>query len=184
MPDEDGIVPLMGSNCGFADDALYRFRHFMEVVWGSDTLTQNMNFLQSCLEIDLEKYLTNNFWKDHCSRYKKKPIYWLFSSKKGAFQVLVYMHRMNRFSGQKIRDNYLLKHLNWLNNQILQLASRESLLDRTEAKRLDYLRIALNECEEYDLHLKAMADQQIEFDLDDGVSVNYEKFKPVVADIK
>lgn len=186
LPDEDGIIPLMGSNCGFSDDAVHRMRHFIEVVWGSETLTQNINFLQSCLDMDLEKYLVTqgNFWKDNCSRYKKKPIYWLFSSKKGAFQVLVYMHRMNRFTVQKIRDNYLLRHLQWLSNQVAQLQSRASQLNRNEAKRLDYLRAAFAECEEYDLHLKNIADQQIEFDLDDGVSVNYEKFRPVVADIK
>lgn len=186
VPDEDAIIPLMGSNCGFPDDAVHRMRHFIEVVWGSDSLTQNINFLHSCLDMDLEKYLVTqgNFWKDHLSRYKKKPIYWLFSSKKGAFQVLVYMHRMNRFTVQKIRDNYLLRHLQWLSNQVAQLQSRASQFNRNEAKRLDYFRAAFAECEEYDLHLKNIADQQIEFDLDDGVSVNYEKFRPVVAEIK
>jgi len=185
-PDDDAIIPLMGSNCGFSDDALHRLRHFIEVVWGSETLTQNINFLQECLGMDLEKYLTsqNNFWKDHCSRYKKKPIYWLFSSPTGAFQALVYMHRMNKYTVQKIRDNYLLKHLQWLGGQISQLQSRSSTLVREEQKYLDGLQKALKECEEYDKYLKDIADRQIEIDLDDGVSVNYPKFEPVVAKIK
>ncbi len=184
-PDDDAIIPLMGSNCGFADDALYRLRHFIEVVWGSESLTQNINFLQSCLDMDLEKYLTgqNNFWKDHTSRYKKKPIYWLFSSPTGAFQVITYMHRMNKFTVQKIRDNYLLKHLQWLSGQISQMESSGSLV-RDEQKKLDGFRKALLECEAYNLQLKNIADLQIEFDLDDGVSVNYPKFEPVVASIK
>jgi hypothetical protein len=175
----------MGSNCGFADDALYRLRHFIEVVWDSGSLTQNINFLQSCLDMDLEKYLTNqnNFWKDHTSRYKKKPIYWLFSSPTGAFQVITYMHRMNKFTVQKIRDNYLLKHLQWLGGQISQMESSGSLV-RDEQKKLDGFRKALIECEAYNLQLKNIADQQIEFDLDDGVSANYPKFEPVVASIK
>lgn len=186
VPDDDAIIPLMGSNCGFSDDALHRLRHFIEVVWGSETLTQNINFLQECLGMDLEKYLTsqNNFWKDHCSRYKKKPIYWLFSSPTGAFQALVYMHRMNKYTVQKIRDNYLLKHLQWLSGQISQLQSRSSTLVREEQKYLDGLQKALKECEEYDKYLKDIADRQIEIDLDDGVSVNYPKFEPVVAKIK
>jgi hypothetical protein len=176
----------MGTNCGFADDALFRLRHFIEVVWGGQSLTQNINFLQSCLDMELEKYLTsqNNFWKDHCSRYKKKPIYWLFSSPTGAFQVLTYMHRMNRFTVQKIRDNYLLRHIQWLGGQISQLESRSNSLARDEQKQLDTLRKARTECEAYDLHLKDIADRQIEFDLDDGVSANYPKFEPVVANIK
>ena len=186
IPDDDAIIPLMGTNCGFADDALFRLRHFIEVVWGSQSLTQNINFLQSCLDMELERYLTNqnNFWKDHCSRYKKKPIYWLFSSPTGAFQVLTYMHRMNRFTVQKIRDNYLLRHIQWLGGQINQMESRRNSLVRDEQKKLDWMIKAQKECEAYDLHLKDIADRQIEFDLDDGVSVNYPKFEPVVAAIK
>jgi len=186
LPDDDGIVPMMGSNCGFSDDAVLRLRQFIEAVWGSDTLTQNINFLQSCLDMEIEKYLVtqNNFWKDHCSRYKKKPIYWLFSSKKGAFQVLVYMHRMNRFTVQRIRESYMFKHLQWLVNQKAELERRSATLSRDETRQLDTYRAALTECQEYDLQLKNIADQQIEFDLDDGVSVNYEKFEPLLALIK
>jgi hypothetical protein len=186
LPDEDGIVPMMGSNCGFSDDSVLRLRQFIEAVWGSETLTQNINFLQSCLDMEIEKYLVNqgNFWKDHCSRYKKKPIYWLFSSKKGAFQVLVYMHRMNRFTVQRIRESYMFKHLQWLANQKGMLESRSATLSRDETRQLDNLRTALAECQEYDLQLKNIADRQIEFDLDDGVSVNYEKFAPLLAAIK
>lgn len=186
LPDDDGIVPMMGSNCGFSDDAALRLRHFIEAVWGSETLTQNINFLQACLDMEIEKYLVNqnNFWKDHCSRYKKKPIYWLFSSKKGAFQVLVYMHRMNRFTVQKIRETYMFKHLQWLANQKSDLERRSATLSRDETRQLDYYRTALNECQEYDLQLKNIADQQIEFDLDDGVTVNYAKFELLLAAIK
>lgn len=186
LPDDDGIVPMMGSNCGFSDDAVLRLRQFIEAVWGSETLTQNINFLQSCLDMEIEKYLVtqNNFWKDHCSRYKKKPIYWLFSSKKGTFQVLVYMHRMNRFTVQRIRESYMFKHLQWLVNQKAELERRSATLSRDETRQLDTYRTALTECQEYDLQLKNIADQQIEFDLDDGVSVNYEKFEPLLAAIK
>jgi len=186
LPDDDGIVPMMGSNCGFSDDAVLRLRQFIEAVWGSETLTQNINFLQSCLDMEIEKYLVaqTNFWKDHCSRYKKKPIYWLFSSKKGAFQVLVYMHRMNRFTVQRIRESYMFKHLQWLTNQKAELERRSATLSRDETRQLDTYRTALTECQEYDLQLKNIADQQIEFDLDDGVSVNYEKFEPLLAGIK
>lgn len=88
--DEDAIIPLMGSECSFPDDALERIKSLLDVIWGPDTRTDNLNFLQECLNQDLEKYLVKQFWKDHCRRYKKKPIYWLFSSPGGAFQVLVY----------------------------------------------------------------------------------------------
>ena len=181
--DEDAIVPLMGKACRFTDDILHRTLQFVEFVWGEETLPQNLNFLQECLDQDLEQYLVRDFWKDHIRTYKKKPIYWLFTSPTGAFQVLAYMHRMNRFTASKVRDKYLLPHIQYLTQQIIALESQGAGLGRSEARQLDKLRKDLLECEQYDLLLKDKADQQIEFDLDDGVKANYELFKGVVAPI-
>lgn len=182
--DEDAIIPLMGKNCNFPDDALQQFQQLLDTIWGPDTRTENINFIQDCLDKSIEKFLVNDFYKYHCSMYKKKPIYWLFASPKGAFQVLVYMHRMNAFTVEKIRANYLLERIKNLRSEESVLLSNESNLSTQEAKRLDQLRKDITECETYDLELKDVADRQIVFDLDDGVAVNYEKFKTVVAKIK
>jgi len=177
--DEDGIIPLMGSAASFSDDALTRVKSFLEIVWGADTLTQNLNFLQECLDDDLENYLVKKYWKDHCQTYKKKPIYWLFTSEKGAFQVLVYMHRMNAFTVEKIRSNYLMPFLKQLRTQIDRLESSGE-----DPRLLDRLLKNLTESEAYELLLKDTADKQITFDLDDGVTKNYELFKGVVGKVK
>lgn len=182
--DEDAIIPLMGTASKFKDDALYLVQNFLDIIWGHETRTENLNFLQSCLDKDLERYLVKDFWKYHCKTYKKKPIYWLFSSKKGAFQVLVYMHRMNAFTVEKIRSNYLLEHLKFLNAEISNLESNKANLNTQQSRKLDQLRKDLLECEEYDMHLKNAADAQIVFDLDDGVTENYKLFKDVVAKIR
>lgn len=182
--DDDAIIPLMGKNCNFPDDALQQFQQLLDTIWGHESRTENINFIQECLNKDLEKFLVKDFYKYHCSMYKKKPIYWLFASPKGAFQVLVYMHRMNAFTVEKIRANYLLEHIKNLRSEETVLLANESNLSTQEAKRLDQLRKDITECETYDLELKDIADQQIAFDLDDGVTVNYEKFKTVVAKIK
>jgi hypothetical protein len=182
--DEDAILPLMGANCSFSDDVLQQIYSLLDAIWGADTRTENINFIQECLNKDIEKFLVKDFFKYHCSMYKKKPIYWLFASPKGAFQVLVYMHRMNAFTVEKIRANYLLEHIKNLGSEKSVLLSNESNLSTEEAKRLDQLRKDIPECETYDLELKDVADNQIAFDLDDGVTVNYEKFKTVVAKIK
>ena len=116
--------------------------------------------------------------------YKKKPIYWLFSSKKGAFQSLVYMHRMNAFTVEKLRANYLLEHLKYLRNAKDDLEANASSLSTQEAKRLDQIRKDIAECEDYDMDLKTVADAQITIDLDDGVTANYKLFETVVAKIK
>jgi hypothetical protein len=177
--DEDGIIPLMGSAASFSDDALTRVKSFLEIVWGAYTLTQNLNFLQECLDDDLENYLVKKYWKDHCQTYKKKPIYWLFTSEKGAFQVLVYMHRMNAFTVEKIRSNYLMPFLKQLRSQIDRLESSDE-----DPRLLDRLQKNLTESEAYELLLKDSADKQITFDLDDGVTKNYELFEGVVGKVK
>ena len=66
----------------------------------------------------LENYLIKDFWKDHKKMYQNRPIYWLFSSKKGAFQVLTYMHRMNPYTVEKIRTKYLLPYIDYLKGRI------------------------------------------------------------------
>ena len=182
--DEDAILPLMGKNCQFPDDALQQFQQLLDTIWGHETRTENINFIQEGLDKDLEKFLVKDFYKYHCKMYKKKPIYWLFASPKGAFQVLVYMHRMNAFTVEKIRANYLLEHIKNIRTEIMVLEGNASNLNTQEAKTLDRLRGDLIECEAYDMELKNVADQQISFDLDDGVKENYKLFDSVVAKIK
>jgi type II restriction/modification system DNA methylase subunit YeeA len=182
--DQDAILPIMGKNCNFNDDVVKQFTQLLDTIWGQEQRIENINFIQECLDKELEKFLVNDFWSYHCGMYKKTPIYWLFISKKGAFQVLVYMHRMNAFTVEKIRANYLLEHLKYLRSEIVQKESNASSLSNTEARQLDKLRADLTECEQYDMVLKNIADQQIQFDLDNGVAKNYELFETVVAKIK
>ena len=182
--DEDAILPLMGKNCNFSDDVLQQFNQLLDTIWGHETRIENSNFIQECLGKELEKFLVKDFYKYHCSMYKKKPIYWLFTSKAGAFQVLVYMHRMNAFTVEKIRANYMLEHLKNLRSEESLLQSKGANLNTQEARRLDQIRKDLVECEAYDMELKNVADQQITFDLDDGVTANYAKFESVLAKIK
>lgn len=182
--DEDAIIPLMDNSVSFTDNALARLKEFFALVWGEEELVDTLNFVEQGLGTDLESYLVKVFWKEHCKRYQKRPIYWLFASPKGAFQVLTYMHRMNRFTVEKIRSHYLLKHISNLENRAAMLQSNESSLNTAERRLLEKLQKDLAECRAYDLELKEVADTQIEFDLDDGVAVNYELFKKVVAPIK
>ena len=181
--DDDAIIPTMGSDSPFSDDIVARTKEFIQMVWGDESLTENLNFINEALGENIEKYLTKKFWADHKKTYKKKPIYWEFASPNGAFKVIAYMHRMNRFTLQKIRQNYLFKQINWLEKQIEHLTQNESSLSSKELKTLDNYRKDLIECREYDLILKDMSDKQIDFDLDDGVTENYKLFEGVVSKI-
>jgi hypothetical protein len=197
--DRDGILPLMGTDSPFSDDAVHRMREILRLVWGEDTLTDNLNFINRALsegasrgyarpkEQTMEAWLVEEFWDYHKSLYSvpyygKKPIYWLFASPKRHFQVLVYMHRMTKYTAQQVRQNYLHTYQQYLRGEIDKLEARgESQLSNTEAKRLDLLRAKAADCRAYDTLLKPVADQQIEIDLDDGVQENYPKFGDAVA---
>lgn len=186
--DEDAIVPVMGSECAFPDDALVRIKELVHDFWGEATLTENLNFINECLGVDLDKWLTEKLWGYHTSMYKKKPIYWLFCSnpkktQASAFKVLTYMHRMDKYTVSKIQRNYLHPHQEWIKKEIENAVANESSLSKTDLKRLDKLRMWEIECRDYNETLKALALNEITFDLDDGVTVNYEKFEGAVANI-
>lgn len=102
-PDDDGIVPLMGENSPFSDNAVSRISEMVKVVFGSDSQTENLNYIEATLGKSLSDYLQKDFWKDHKKMYQKRPIYWLFASTKGAFQCMVYMHRMDAYVVGKVR---------------------------------------------------------------------------------
>ena len=182
--DEDGIIPLLPRDCPFNDDAIIRLENFVRKVFGEDNFKDNWNYITSILG-DAEGYLTKptGFWKDHKAMYLNTPIYWLFSSKKGAFKCIVYMHRMNQFTAREVREKYLLKYIEFLRNMIKPLEAEEASLGRADKKRLESYKKALEECEEYDLRLHEVAQKFIAFDLDDGVKVNYAKFGDVLAKI-
>ena len=103
--DDDGIMPLMPNDCGFSDNASARFADFMRVSLGNDNHVENLNYVERCLGKTLEQYFVKDFWKDHKKMYQNRPIYWLFSSKKGAFQVIAYMHRMNAYTAERVRSS-------------------------------------------------------------------------------
>lgn len=182
--DDDGIMPLMNGECGFEDNAKLRVDEFIRVAFGSEHQAENLNFIEQCLGKSIEDYLKKDFWKDHKKMYQNRPIYWLFSSKKGAFQVLAYMHRMNPYTVEQIRNKYLLPHIQFLQDRIADLEQNAATLTTTDRRKLERLRIDLLECQEYHERLHQVADQQIAFDLDDGVIVNHAKFGDVVAKIK
>ncbi len=182
--DEDGIIPLMPNDSGFSDNASNRFADFVRIALGDEKHVENLNFVEKCLGKSVEQYFVKDFWKDHKKMYQNRPIYWLFASKKGAFQCIAYMHRMNAYTAERIRAKYLLPYIETLQARITDLDARRSELTTRETKQLQQLTKTLEECQEYHDRLQVVAEQAIAFDLDDGVVVNYAKFGDVVQKIK
>ncbi|MFK8294912.1 BREX-1 system adenine-specific DNA-methyltransferase PglX [Capnocytophaga canimorsus] len=187
--DDDAILPLMGSSGAFPDDAVRRIEDLVYHIWGAESHTENLNFINRSLGMPLEKWLTEKYWEFHSKKqYSKKPIYWLFCSnskkpQQSAFRVLVYMHRMDAFTVQKVMRQYLHPHQEKINKEWQELKERETHLSREEAKRLETLTKHINELKEYNENLKKYADQQLVFDLDEGVSQNYQKLENILAKI-
>ena len=182
--DDDGIMPLMPNDCGFSDNASARFADFIRVALGNEDHVENLNYVEKCLGKTVEQYFVKDFWKAHKKMYQNRPIYWLFSSKKGAFQVIAYMHRMNAYTVERVRSKYLLPYIEHLEAEIDKLDARRAELSTKETKQLQALQKQLDECREYHERLQVVAEQAISFDLDDGVVVNYAKFGDILQKIK
>lgn len=201
-PDDDAILPLTDQEW-FADDATNRFREFVRVIWGDEHLSENMVFVAESLCLHsikskrgesaldtIRRYLSTQFYKDHLRTYKKRPIYWLFSSgKHKAFECLVYLHRYNEGTLARMRTEYVIPlsaKLNAYGEKLEQ--DKEASTSAAETKRLEKEITTLHkqqiELAEFDEKLRHCADQRISLDLDDGVKVNYGKFGDLLAEVK
>ena len=194
--DEDAIIPITDEEY-FDDDIVKRFVEFVKVVYGEDTLEDNLQFIADALgnkgdtsrEV-IRNYFLNDFFKDHAKTYSvsgsgKRPIYWLFDSgKQNGFKCLIYMHRYTPDTVGLIRSVYLKKSSDAiqkaLDNAEYIIANTESNVDRAmSTKKRDKYVKQLAEIKPYYQALSHVAMQRIELDLDDGVKVNYAKFQGI-----
>ena len=182
--DDDGLIPVLPQSSPFDDNLPSRIADFVRIAFGAERLTENLNYIEQKLGTSIEQYLQKVFWKDHKKMYQNRPIYWFFSSSKGAFKCLAYMHRMNAYTAERVRTNYLLPYIEFLQNQIGELENRRATLSTAENRKLQNFQKALDECREYHERLQVVAEQAIAFDLDDGVVVNYAMFGDVLGKIK
>ncbi|WP_334018172.1 BREX-1 system adenine-specific DNA-methyltransferase PglX [Burkholderia orbicola] len=195
--DSDGIVPIT-SELWFDDDAAARVREFVGVVWGQDSLADNLAWLAGGLapkgdetaEETLRRYLFERFFKDHTQTYKRRPIYWQFSSGKlGAFQALVYQHRYHEGTIARLRSEYVIPLAGKMASRLEILEADGAAAASTAArnkiqKQIDVLRKKQVELFAYDEKLRHYADMRISIDLDNGVKENYGKFAELVSDSK
>lgn len=192
--DKDSIIPISDDEY-FDDDIVNRLVNFVKVVYGEDTLQENLKFIADALggkghpkEV-IRNYFLNKFYKEHCKTYQKRPIYWLFDSgKKNGFKCLVYMHRYQPDTIARIRTDYVHEQQARYYTIIEDLEARIKAADTSEKIKLkNQLKVIKNQDEEiktYEEKIHHLADQMISIDLDDGVKNNYELFKDVLAKIR
>ena len=195
--DSDGIVPFTDYEW-FDDDACHRLIEFISVAWATARLEDNLAFLadnfsprnNETSRNTLRRYLCGNFFRDHLQTYRKRPIYWLFSSgKQKAFQCLVYLHRYNEGTLARMRTQYVIPLQGMVAARVLRLKDDIAAdTSTTHHKRLEKERATLvkqeSELREFDEKLRHYADQRISLELDDGVKVNYGKFGDLLAEVK
>ena len=192
--DKDNIIPISDDEY-FEDDIVGRFVKFVEVVYGKDTLDENLKFIADALggkgqpKDVIRNYFLNDFYSDHCKIYQKRPIYWLFDSgKKNGFKALIYMHRYQPDTIARIRTDYVHEQQARYRTAIADLETRIANASTGERVKLNKQLKTLNdqatEIHEYEEKIHHLADQMISIDLDDGVKVNYAKFQDVLAKIK
>lgn len=185
--DDDNVIPILDGDW-FADDITLRFRQFLRVAFGEEHYDENLAFIEQALNAkgkrnySLRDYFLSEFYADHVKRYKKRPIYWLFSSPKGSFNALIYMHRY-RPDTVSVVLRYLRDYRDKLSTEKERQASASinpaiSQGDKTRAlKEVERLAKVLTELEDYERDvLYPLATEQKVIDLDDGVKVNYLKF--------
>ena len=194
QPDKDAIIPICDDEY-FEDDILGRFVKFIEVVFGRETLEENLRFIADALggkgssrEV-IRNYFINDFYADHLKMYQKRPIYWLFDSgKKNGFKCLIYMHRYQPDTIARIRTDYVHEQQSRYRTAISDLEQRINGASTSErvklSKQLATLQTQADEIRVYEEKIHHLADQMIKIDLDDGVKHNYEIFKDVLAKIK
>ena len=194
IPDRDNILPICDDEY-FEDDIVGKFINFVKVVYGADTLEENLKFIASALggkgtarEV-IRSYFLNDFYADHLKIYQKRPIYWMFDSgKKNGFKALVYMHRYQPDLLARMRTDYVHEQQERYRTQMEAVEEAIAGASPSEkvklTKKLELLRAQSLEIGTFEEKIHHLADMMISIDLDDGVKVNYAKFEEVLAKIK
>ncbi|PSU45720.1 class I SAM-dependent DNA methyltransferase [Photobacterium frigidiphilum] len=183
-PDEDNVIPIINFDGDwFEDDITERFKSFLKVTFGEEHFAENLVFIEKAIGKDLKKYFVKDFYTDHIKQYKKRPIYWMFSSPKGSFNALIYMHRYHNDTVSVVLNNYLREFRTKLqarkeSYEQVEISASASQKDKTQAiKAIAKINKVLDEINDYEHDvLYPLAGEKVEIDLDDGVKHNYPLF--------
>lgn len=188
--DDDNVIPVLEDDY-FKDDIASRFVQFVKATFGEEDLSKNIRFIESSLGTTLRKYFVKGFYEDHIKRYKKRPIYWMVASPKKGFMSLIYMHRYQSDIFARVRNSYLTEYIAKLeaHKEILHLTTTSQTAsdkDKKDAdKRIKDIETKLKELIAFDRDtMMSFSQNNVDIDLDDGVKINYSKFKEILYEIK
>ena len=184
-PDVDNIIPINDKDY-FPDDIVGKVKEFLKTYFGNNNITENLDFIASGIkgagssEEKIRRYFLKDFFSDHCRTYNKKPIYWLFTSGKNqGFNAIIYMHRYNKELLAKMRMDYLHVLQDRIDAKISMIKEDDARSQRDKEELMKQF----EEMKKYDELLNHKSSEYIEIDLDDGVTINHDKFKGLVEAI-
>lgn len=189
-PDRDNVIPVLDADW-FADDIVTRARDFLRVTFGEAKFRENLTFVEAALGKDLRKWFTKDFFDYHVRRYKKRPIYWMFSSPKGSFNALIYMHRYRPDTVSVVLNQYVREFIHKLEVERARLeklavdpAATPAQQTKGQKETATVIK-QIAELTEWEREVVyPMAQQKIAIDLDDGVKRNYPLFSGALKPIK
>ena len=195
--DDDAVIPVLAEHM-FSDDITSRFKDFLKAAFGTENFEENLEYVASVLgkkntetaDDTIRNYFMKDFYKDHIQMYQKRPIYWMFSSGKGNFNALVYMHRYNKDTASVILNSYLRNYRDEKLSakisqcKLVETSASSSQADKIKAsKERETMEKIVSEVNDYERDiLYPLATERKEIDLDDGVKVNYLKFGKALKD--
>ncbi len=194
IPDANNIIPICDDEY-FEDDLLGKLINFVELIYGKETLEENLSFIAEALggkgtsrEI-IRDYLLNDFYADHLKIYQKRPIYWMFSSgKKNGFKALIYIHRYQSDLLAHMRTDFIHKQQECYTTQLAVLESALKLATTSEKfkinKKIQKIKEQILEIGQFEEKVHHLSEQRIPMNLDDGVKINYAKFQNILEKIK
>ena len=192
LPDDDGILPIT-DEAYFEDDIVTGLEAFLKAAYGASDLQANLTFIADALKRRadetprerIRRYFLDEFVSDHIQTYKKRPIYWLFTSgKEKGFSALVYLHRYTPDTLATMRNDYVLELQGKLAAELDRVVRSHEGANTRDAKlaerRLKKLRAQQTEVVGFQERLQSLADRRLDLDLDDGVAYNYTRFAGLV----
>lgn len=188
-PDKDNVIPILDGDW-FADDIADRFRRFLRMTFGGERYVENLAFVETALGKEIRRFFLRDFYDDHIRRYKKRPIYWMFSSPKNTFNALIYMHRYRSDTVSTVLE-YLREFRRKLDAhrsqmEAISISSASTQTEKVKAlKEIESVSRDIDELDGYERDvLFPLATRRLEIDLDDGVKVNYARFRSALRPIK
>ena len=182
----DGIIPV-NSSVYLEDDIVEKIYNLIIKYFGEEYADDIFNEIEEILGMSIEKYIINDFFKNHSRMYEKRPIYWHICSPKKTFNCFVYYHKLDNDILYKVKSIYLkqmidryVDDLKYYTNQLIEARTKG---DKSKEKDLK------DKCSDLEAKLedlnildkKIMGILPYKPNIDEGVLYNIIPLEPILA---